>query len=313
MYKTFEDFKDFYEHPFIKSIAHLEKWTVSDNTKRPIDMKALIYENKIYGARLDESSNPLVDLDTLCKHLPTATNNAFYLDALADNFIVLDIEPKCPDDIKEKLLHTNYIYGEVSLSGNGYHLIYQLPTSIYNYPIAMKKITLKEEKGHYEILLNHWVTFTRNMIKPADSNADSILDIFNEMAAQQKEVHKENVTIDSIEPCDIIDGEYITDILMMQKYKKTPEDFYNDMSKYEYGCVGFYHYKLKCLLNVSRIMNNKHVYTDNEKAWLLYNIVKNKLEHRTKHDELRDGLPWLLYLAQEIIAKSTDKSKKEDS
>ena len=46
---------------------------------------------------------------------------------------------------------------------------------------------------------------------------------------------------------------------------------YDDMSKYEYGLTGFFYNKLKRQIALPHYLT--HTYTDNEKAWLLYQIT----------------------------------------
>lgn len=302
--QSYEDFREFYEHPFIKSIARNEKWSVSDNKKMPIDMFCFEYQNRIVGALFTDSKS-LVSLDHLCELLPTAANNAYFMDAITDKFVILDIEPACPADIKERLLKMPYIYGETSLSGKGIHLVFPLPECFDEYPIAQTKIVMREEHGYYEILLNHWVTFTRNQI-PASIGTEDFEELFRAMASEQKESNREGVDISDLEPADIPNSERIIGLLMQQEYKKVPDDFFGDMSKFEYGYIGFLNYKLGMVLNVSAI-KKAHTYSDNEKAWLLYITARDKVPYRPKHDERRTGLPWLLYLAQEIIAKNIEK------
>lgn len=304
MNQSYLDFPEFYSNPWIQSIADYHKWTVSDSNKMPIDMFCFEYQHRICGA-LFTDENSLTSLSHLCELIPNAKNNTYYLDALTDKIVVLDIEPTCPDDIKQQLLNMPYVYGETSMSGKGYHLIFPLPKCIDDYPIAKTKVVMKEEHGYYEILLNHYVTFTRNML-PESIGTEDFIQLFKQLATQQKESHRNEVDIQDIQPDDIPNQEKILELLYNQTYKKTPEDFHNDMSKYEYGYIGFLHYKLQCILNVSFIKDS-HNYTDNEKAWLLYTIAIDKIPYRAKHDETRDGLPWLLYLSQEIIAKNIKK------
>ena len=304
-------FDEFYDHPFIKSINNKERWTVVDKDKRPIDMFSFIYEHKINGAAFcDEKS--LVSLSTLKSVLPNAANNTFYMDALTDNFVVLDIEPSCPNDIKQELIKLPYIYGEISLSGKGYHLIFPLPECINEYPIAKNKIVFKEPHKYYEILLNHYVTFTRNMLPDSvidSTNEHEFEKLFRKMAEEQKNTVRTDFDIDEEEPDDIPQKDEILKILNNQKYKKTPESFFNDMSKYEYGHISFLYEKLLCILSLSDI-KAAHDYTDTEKAWLLYEATKEALPYRDKHEESRNGLPWLMYLSQEGMAKNVT-SKKE--
>lgn len=303
MCKTFHNFDDFYNHPFIKSITDNEKWTVSDKDKKPIDMFAYKYRQQITGALFTDNKS-LVSLPELCELIPNARNNAYFMDSIVDKFVVLDIEPICPDVIKQKLLKTKYVYGEISMSGKGYHLIYPLPDCFSKYPIAQKKIVMKEEHGYYEILLQHYVTFTRNMLPDATGGED-FEKIFEELASTQKETIRKDIDVQELKPNDIPLEKDILITLNHLDYNKTPIDFYNDMSKYEYGFMGFLYYKLKKQLALQDY--KEHKYSDNEKAWLLYTVAKNKIPKRQKHDEYRNNLPWLLYLASEIIAKDENK------
>ena len=304
--KTYKDFPDFYANPFIQSIAKNKKWTVSTPDKVPIDMVRLKYENEIYGAFLPNDLC-LTTLENVVNEIPTANNNAYYFDYLEDNAIVLDVEPKCPEAIKQQFMQMNYIYGETSMSGKGIHLIFNIPKCIEKYPIAQQKIALKEKHGYYEILLCHYVTFTRNMLPPATGH-DTIDNVFETLCRQQKESNRKATDVEIDKP-EIPKEERLLQTLSHLNYSKKPEDFYDDMSKYEYGLTGFFYNKLKRQIALPHYLT--HTYTDNEKAWLLYQITSEKLPHRAKHDETRDGLPWLLYLAEEIIAKDTKKKKKK--
>lgn len=313
MYKTYKDFKDFYEHPFIKSIENDKKWTVSDNTKKPIDIDWYRCCHQITGAVFQDERS-LVTLKELCETLPHATNNAYYMDALTDNFVVLDIEKTCPETIKQEFLKTPYIYGETSLSGKGIHLIYPLPKSFAKYPIAQKKVVMREKHGYYEILLQHYVTFTRNMIPKATGQSDAFERVFEKLASNQVETNKNDVDVNDLKPDAIYQEEHILQMLDTVTYRKTPSDFFDDMSKYEYGFVGYFYNKLKNLLDLKKYKDN-HAYTENELAWLVYMAVEKKIPHRPKHEEIRDELPWLLYLAREIIAKDESRfcEKKGDN
>lgn len=300
----------FYQSKFVQDIAHNKKWTITTlDKKKPLDMYGLKYEQKIYGA-LYTNELSLISLPDLCELVPNATNNTYFLDALVDKYVILDIEPKCPQAIKEQLLKLPYIYGETSMSGNGYHLVFPLPDCLYNYPIAMNKVVMKEEHGYYEILLNHYVTFTRNTIQPATGN-ESFEEFFENMAKEQKETKRADIDI-TIEPENIPHKDTIMSQLLdigdpNACYSKSVADFHDDMSKYEYGLIGFHHYKLKNLIRVLSESDGS-TYSDNDKAWILYEVAQELLEHRDKHDSARDGLPWLLYLSQEIIAKDNARN-----
>lgn len=311
----YEVFKGFYENPFIKSIKDNKRWTISTNCidektgrkkKMPLDINAMIFEDRFAGATFSDEKC-LTDLDTICKYVPDAMNNTYYLDALIDGFVVLDIEPKCPVEIKNKLLQLNYAYGEISMSGQGIHLIFPLPDCISEYPIAQKKLALREKNGYYEILLNHYITFTRNIIQPATGNGDFI-SVFRELAMQQTEqAEAKDISISDLEPDDIPMKDTIVSLLSRSRYKKTIKDFDNDDSTYEFAYIGFLHYKLKNILKTYAVRQNKHNYDDNDKAWILYEVAQQVLPSRAKHKEMRTGLPWLLFIAKQVIAKDTSK------
>lgn len=295
----YSNFPEFYNHPIIKQLENNKKWTFSDADKRPIDMFELKTFGKIVGAQFTDEKS-LMDLNELISLLPEIPNHAYYLDSMTDDIVMLDIESKCPDDIKEKLLMLPYLYGETSLSGQGYHLIFKLPKCISKYPIAQKKIVFKEEHGYYEILLNHWVTFTRNMLPPSTHQNNHFEKLFESMASKQKEVIRSNFNVDTDKP-DIPDEDEIISIMNLKPYAKTPEDFNYDTSRFEFGYTGFMNYRMEVVLKIDRF--RKHKYTESEKVWLLYEAVKTNIPYRDKHEETRNNMPWLMYIAHEIRSR----------
>ena len=315
-----ENYQAFRNHPFISSIADIKKWTVSTKDKMPIDMHTLIEKHRIAGAVFNNEQS-LVSLDLLNQTLPDAANYAFYLDVLNDKFAILDIEPKCPDEEKQKLSKLPAIYRETSMSGKGIHLVFPVPEWLLDKePMARQKVVFKEEHGWYEILLNHYVTFTGNQIPaPNDASSDpnDFYEFFSNMASEQKITVKGETNVEEIEFVDTFYSAQILQKLMEHRkdYRKTLADFNNDYSKYEFAYIAYTYRQLTGLLNVD-VIKQDHSYTDSEKAWFLYQVASSYLPHRAKHEELRSGLPWLLYLSREVIAtnnaQSTDTKKKKD-
>ena len=300
-------YKDFYEDPFIKSIEGNEKWTISDGKKRPININALMETNQVYGADITSEENPCTSLTKLKKYYPAMTNCAYYLNAIQDGFVVLDIEPCCPDDILYDLLKTDYIYAELSLSKKGVHLIYKLPEGLKKYSYTQKMPAIKEEHGYYEILLNHWVTFTRwNIMKPKTPDTQKFQNILNELA-QKTEVRKSKercrvIEFEKDKMPEIWDFDEIIRLTTQYEYRKTPNDFPNDMSRYEYGYVGWLYYQLSNVLSLNKYKNR--IYTDEQKLYLLYYSAKQEIPYRAKHDGMRNGMPWLMYLSHQIMTKT---------
>lgn len=315
----YKNFPNFYKNEFIQSIANKAKWTVSGKitpdakgpAKVPIDMYSIIHEGgQIHGAKWPNEAC-LVTLPELITALPHAKNHAFYLEAMADKAVVLDVEQNCPEEILNKFLQMPYIYGEISMSGNGYHLVFPLPEKIlYQYPVAAKRARwLENEHHYYEIHLAHYVTFTRNMLPPSPGTIQ-FEPFFEEFAAEQKEqitvkVNQVNIEVDTIP--------WSKDILQQlanTRLGKSPED-YASQSNYEYGWAGKL---MRALERLLKAMEKKfdHDYTMEERAELLYHALKNKVPHRDKHDETRQKMPYLLYVTTTMLAKEEIKKHASD-
>ncbi len=318
-YHTIQDFPDFYNNEFIKSISHNKKWTVSDKNKRPIDMTALITKNKIWGAAYDRGYNPLVDLKTLTGFLPDATNNAYNLNAYEDGYVVLDIEPICPPEIKADLLKLPYIYGEKSMSGKGFHLVFPLPKEICNkYPVIQNKTKLQRQDRYYEILLIHMITFTRNTIPFPDASLIKDIDAFNKIFEDLAKTAKSSAPVkhfivSDIKTDDIPMYDKTIAVLSSQIYDKKPINFYNDMSRYEFGMASFYYHKLKRLQQHYSYASAGIRYSDEQTATIIYKLLSSKLEPREKHATLRHDMPYLLYIATSLIAANKNQTKESKS
>lgn len=305
-------YTQFIQNPFIRTIAGTEKWTVSTKDKMPIDIKDLAYRNRLHGATFNNEIS-LGTLDFLHQTIPEAANYAFYLDALEDNFVVLDIEPKCPDDIRQSLTDMPCLYCETSMSGRGVHMVFRLPEDILNqHPDARQKVVFKENHGYYEILLNHYVTFTANQIPAVIGEDDTeFRKLFEQMASHQKLTVKADINAELLETVDAPHADLILNILRNYKgmYKKTLADFNDDNSKYEFAYIAYLNYRLGLLTDIPSL-KQQHEYTDSEKAWFLYTVATEYLPSRPKHEEQRNGMPWLYYLAFEVIAHNKNDEKK---
>ena len=313
----------FYEHDFIKTIANQKAWTISDNKKIPIHMGKLMLESRTVGANPYDITS-FVNLYELYHFYLTKfnaypPNHAFYLDAIEHGFCVLDIEPKCPENIKQQLLQLPYRYGEISLSGKGYHLVFDLPIEILKeYPIVYQKVAMKEEHGYYEILLNHFCTFTGKLIPPSNPSTlngfNGFKELFQTLAMEQKDTRGSDVDVQEIEGVNTKMTDQILILLhtASKQYHKTLADFHDDHSTYEFAFIAFLNYKLNLILKVQAIQNENHVYSDSEKAWFLWQTAMNDLPFRAKHREKRDHLPWLLYVAKKVISLSTTEDNANE-
>lgn len=268
-------------------------------------MNVLRTQGRIVGASFKSGNMPLVDLYDVRNILPNATNATYSLNQALDDFVVLDIEPKCPPKIRDSLLTLPYIYGELSMSGAGVHLVFPKPPTEYE-QILMSKPAIREENGYYEILLTHYVTFTGMILKPTDKCIFQDISKFNELfdgiARTKKLSMNTEMDTDSIPKLsEIVYGKAITTTLKKAVYDRTPTDFKNDNSAYEFGVIGFYMHNLDLLLSTTKY--NKYTYMQQEKVRILYTVVSDVIPHRIKHDEYRNGIPMLMYSCMRAVTR----------
>lgn len=304
-------YEQFRRTSFVTALADTPKWTVSTKQKMPIDLYALQYRHTISGA-LYPNELSLATLDKVNELLPNAANYTFYLDALTDGVVVLDIEPICPAEIKNELLQMPCLYCETSMSGKGIHMVFPLPEDLLDtYPEAKEKTVFKEEHKYYEILLNHYVTFTANQIPAVTTGSqEPFRRLFASMAQEQKVTAKADVSIEALQKVNSEYTDLILSVLMnhRKEYRKSLEDFHNDTSKYEFAYIAFLLNRLERML-ATPALKQKRTFTDSEKAWFLYMVASDYLPHRPKHETERNHMPWLLYLAGEVIAHNKNDGK----
>ena len=309
-------FPEFYTNPIVGAIADIPRWTVSDNEKVPINMRELMTTGRIWGAH-EISEHCLVTLDELTGALPTAANNAFYLRAQTDGVLVLDIEPKCPPEVAQQLLGLPNLYDELSMSGNGYHLVLPMPANFWEFPIATGKKVLKETHGWYEILLDHWVTFTRNPI-PADRRVVRNFEpgawekLYADLASLAVETPTAEFDIAGERP-EIPRREQILELLTRRPLEKGIEDFHGDASRFEFSTLGVLFNRLRTILVQVREVEPDFAYDESVMSWLLFEAGTALLPAREKHQESRNGLPLLLNTAVALVQRRMADQSKQDA
>jgi hypothetical protein len=308
------EFPEFYTNPIIGAIADLPRWTVSDSDKVPINMRELMSTGRLWGAH-EISGECLVTLEDMVSFLPNASNNAFYLRAQTDGFLVLDIEKTCPPEIAQELLKLPNLYAERSMSGKGYHLVLPLPKNFWDYPIATGKKVLQEEHGWYEILLDHWVTFTRNVLPSPelfhDAEPDAWENLYAKLAALAVEAPTAEFDFANERP-DIPRVDQILDLMTRRPLEKNLEDFNGDDSRFEFSTLGVLYNRMGPILVAIKDAEPDAVLDESVKSWLIYEAATRMIVHREKHDEIRNGLPLLLNAAVALVARRLgDKAIEE--
>lgn len=249
-----------------------------------------------------------------------AANTAFYLRAPSDGLLVIDIEKSCPEEIALQLLGLpGILYTELSMSGRGYHLIAPLPLNFSDHQAAAGARVLREEHGWYEILLDHWVTFTRRPVPrdvlaraqaPEDGPFSSVDDLYAELATNARHASasaREIYTAD--EPPEIPGGSHIiTQTLAHSRHRlKSLDDFGGDCSRYEFSALGTLYRQM--LSPMVALISTGHSFSASDQAWLLYQAALQVIPPRPKHNERRNGRAFLLDRAAAMIAQQrSDKN-----
>lgn len=333
----FVEYPEFYNNDYIRWIAQNKAWTVSDNKKRPLDMVSVLAGGPIIGAK-HHDERCLVDLASIVRRIPTVTNHAYFQDADRDQCMIIDIEKTCPPDISDYLLSLPYYYRETSMSGKGYHIVVPLPDNFGDFPIAQDKLKLQDRSGDFEILLHHWVTFTRNPIpeekcasarRPVDpdmAHFASIEGLYEYLASQA--VESVRVDVDVVDEPEFDDPGFV-DRLIEQivrdfyhpkwGYKKGLSDFCGDHSRFEFGVQG---YLLRRVLNKqNRIIQHDNYQTlmpvdgfsPEQLAWIIYRACDYIIDPREKHEEFRNGMPLLLNSAVQLVFKNVMEQENNNN
>lgn len=206
------------------------------------------------------------------------------------------------------------------MSGKGYHLVTPLPANFGQFTNAKGKRVLREAHGWYEILIEHWVTFTRRPIDPevlaevsavdlAQAEFDSFEDVYESLAKVAKPTRSVALgeTADE-QPKIPAMGRVIRQALANAESRlKDPDAFDNDMSRYEFSVLGVLHRQI--LFEAATVEDERRIkYSPSDKAWLLYLAAKEVLPPRDKHREQRSGRPFLLHRAAEMVALSSEEN-----
>lgn len=325
-------FPEFYQNPTIQALAINPRWTVSGQLgddisthdiktrKAPIDIRELKKNGRVRGA-FEKSPTCLMTLAEILDFLPNVANHALAINAHIDEVMVLDIEKTCPPEVARELLALPSLYSEVSMSHQGYHLVMPIPANFEDFPLVRNKVALGEEHGWYEILIDHWITFTRIPVPPErllDDEGQAVTagrtweEVFAALADRATEIHidaetRRSVSLDKPE----IPGEVAAlHVMTSRPFSKTLEHFHGDHSRYEFSILGAL---LKRLTPALPFLSQEYStqYDASMKAWLLYEAAREVIPHRAKHDELRNQMPLLLNAATDLLARREGAQRQQ--
>lgn len=328
----------FRANPLIDFLASDPWWTMSDNDKRPIHARDFLDTGHVHNVRFDGDHPLVtlhaLDAD---KNLD-AVNRAYRLRARENRVMMIDVEPSAPDVMKEQVLAFPAHYTELSKNGGVHLLIRvpdDLITdanrylfddlSVFKEPVPKNHEGKQTRQAHYEVILNdHFITFTKKMDteKPVadflhdDDAREKLRAFLDDIVALDAERKHERerakaYRVQLLE--DSLDDERQADVKAFiqlrafevareQAGEKAPDDYGGDNSRYEMGVANSLASQVikthRLSLDTQSFRELAERLGEQELIYATYILLEEIVPYRDKHDEERDGLPWLLYTAK---------------
>lgn len=261
------------------------------------------------------------------------TNRALFLQAAKTHILMIDVEPVATPAIVKSLCSLPVSYSERS-KHNGWHLLLEVPEDLIkpNMQYLFGVDVIKGPKKQFELLSNaHFVTFTRRVqpTRPVDvmhnqQDRNQISRFLEQLLAYDRqqaiERHRivESKQFDRKYALDQLPDfiHKLADLLPAEDWQAfkaiTRKDYDNDDSRYELAVMGKIRYTF--YFEIARgyqtpfagalIGKPLDEITDDDLTYATYLVATKVLEprpanadHPDKWQELRDGMPWLLYRA----------------
>jgi hypothetical protein len=175
-YLTTQEIELFDSHPFIRSLAKEQKWTVSSDQKRPLNFAKYLTTSTFdyFSQKRDENGDVIQSDVSALVTLPEIertwgfimTNRAYRMSAAQNNVLVLDIEPEASQEIRQWAMSVPHEYAEHSTNG-GLHVFIRIPNEAVTPETSylLNETVIKSEDGAWEMIGNrHFVTFTRRIV-----------------------------------------------------------------------------------------------------------------------------------------------------
>lgn len=279
----------------LPGMAPRARWTVNDTGKKPLDMRAYMEDGRRFGARFRDRRS-LAALDTVLSAAPSdATNVAYALDG-SDGFVVLDIEAKCPPDMRDSLLRMALplaVWSEHSMSGTGIHVVLPPPEGTSTSPTAVAPVL--NPGGDWEILVHsHFVTFTMDgpVAPPPAGDSPSWADTWNGV---MRGPHSSRTFGADTADIPMPAGHEVRASALAALVTPRPvQDFGGDMSRWEMSILDALALRLPSVGPFDG-------WDDGALVSLVAEAAAYIIPHRAKHDTMRCGLPFLVWRASQAI------------
>lgn len=314
----------FRQNALIDKLKTDTEWTVSSNDKKPLDAKVLLASQEIKWASLFEAPYPLVALTELDAD-PNLdwVNRAYHLDARKNRVFMIDVEPEATDDTLINAINCPANYTEISKRG-GVHLMIEIPEDLITpeNEYLLDTTVIKDEKLEIEYIFNnHYCTFTKNIVMNktnTDFNndptakailknmLDTIVIIDKDAKLARDAANKIKTTFDTNDLNmtainKLISIKSLKPFIEKQK-QKSSADYNNNDSRYERAVAVACAHKVRSTVKfakespyINKIFKD---FSDSDAIYATYELLKQCLPYREKHDTSRNGLPWLMYQAR---------------
>lgn len=346
-FEVMNDF--FVENPLIQELSSLPQWTISTKDKRPLNARLAIDTNfKDFKLFKEADDLVTLDELNQYKRFDNS-NRAFYFtdnQYMDMPYICIDIEPTGREELVQKAMKLPFEYGEISKSG-GLHLLIRVPrhciTRKTEYLFEDISV-LKHPSGEIEVIFDrHFVTFTKKVIEGPNvdlstpDTPDSLalthflegLTVIDEKARHFRQVAKDvgrserpaNLDIDNVSQEAKNLATFVSPYKMDELKKLRVTDFMQtekpDYSRYEYTL--FRKFSLSVLAQVTKNKKNRPVrqligkeaveINEWDLALGSYDVLKDIIPFRPKHNEQRNGLPYLFAIALKACIDSLGTHK----
>lgn len=310
----------------IDKIATEKSFGVSSDKKVPLNVKPYLTTLNVRDIRPvtsdDLNNHNLATLNeiNMCPSF-NKTNRAYHMHAASNLIIGFDIEPRCWSNYLAYFARLPAHYREYSMH-NGIHLLYQLNRQklipAANDMLAERteykfKDMVNNEPLEYELMLNnHWLTLTRRIFGKQDDLETPVPEVIYQLINQEalhwsqnkQQLHDIAIDKQASELAKKITN--LADINKLNDLKGlTVADFHDDDSLYEHNIAiriaGMLYYRLYISPKPMDTMYLKcmpRLVSKTDFIWATAILLKQIVPAREKDNELRDGLPWLVYTAK---------------
>lgn len=338
----------FNESPIIRFMAEIPRWTISTKDKVPVSVPAL-KEQRVESWKPafpgDISSLTTLSEINEMKELENA-NRTFRFDGNRDEkhpIICIDVEKTAEEHIVQEFMKLPVHYREYSKSG-GFHLLLQVPKFCINeeHRYLFDLTVLQSEDRSFEVIFNrHFCTFTKkvidtripNLLNPKSNDCQMIRDFLTYLVEMDKESavkrelkNKAKAELGDLSESTLDESQLNTLLALIPKpaikraQDLTLEQYHHNHSQYEYNVV--FQLAGGLMYGIGRAKNKDiepkigkplEEITLMDMSSVLYSYMDQLITYRAKHEEHRNGLKWLHYIALEAMmyVKQTYKQKEK--